>query len=46
MIELVRRLSRDAPGLSPDELAYAQQRIEWLADEIWEAISRKARPPG
>ena len=43
LIETVRRLSREAPKLTQDELQYAQQRIEWLADEIFEHISREAR---
>jgi hypothetical protein len=43
LIELVRRLSREAPTLEADQLEYSQQRIEWLADEIWEEISRTAR---
>ena len=46
MIELVRRVSREAPTLGPGELEYAQQRIEWLADEIWEEIATKAREKG
>jgi hypothetical protein len=43
LIELVRRLSREAPTLEAEQLEYSQQRIEWLADEIWEEISRTAR---
>jgi hypothetical protein len=43
LIELVRRLSREASTLEADQLEYSQQRIEWLADEIWEEISRTAR---
>ena len=43
LIETVRRLSREAPKLTQDELEYAQQRLEWLADEIFEHISREAR---
>lgn len=40
MLELVRRLSRDAPALPLQELEYAQERLEWLADEIWECATR------
>lgn len=40
MLELVRRLSHEAPGLAPADLAYAQERLEWLADEIWECATK------
>ena len=30
-----RELSRRAKAMSPVELDYAQQRLEWLADEVW-----------
>jgi hypothetical protein len=31
----VRTLSRAAREMSDGQRAYAQQRLEWLADEIW-----------
>ncbi len=31
----VRAVARRSPAMSPEELQYAQQRLEWLADEIW-----------
>src|SRR5688572_21424456 len=31
----VRTLSRAAREMSDAERSYAQQRLEWLADEIW-----------
>ena len=30
-----REISRRAKAMSPVELDYAQQRLEWLADEVW-----------
>lgn len=36
MIALARRLSSDGASLSPAELDYAHERMEWLAEEIWE----------
>lgn len=36
MIALARRLSSDGSSLSPAELDYAHERMEWLAGEIWE----------
>jgi hypothetical protein len=38
----VRSLSHAAREMSDDQRAYAQQRLEWLADEIW----RVATEPG
>jgi hypothetical protein len=35
LIQLSRHLSHHAPTLPPSELAYARDRLEWLADEIW-----------
>lgn len=40
MLDHVRELARNAPTAKPDELDYAQQRLEWLADEIWRAATR------
>lgn len=30
-----REITRRAKAMSPVELDYAQQRLEWLADEVW-----------
>ncbi|HUF26716.1 MAG TPA: hypothetical protein VMM18_07020 [Gemmatimonadaceae bacterium] len=35
LLALVRQLARRGNEMKPDELAYAQQRMEWLSDEIW-----------
>jgi len=35
LIQLSRHLSHHAPTLAASELAYARDRLEWLADEIW-----------
>jgi hypothetical protein len=35
----VRSLSHRARELSDDQRAYAQQRLEWLADEIWRVVA-------
>jgi hypothetical protein len=35
LVEHVRGVARGAPGMTPEELDYAQQRLEWLADEVW-----------
>jgi hypothetical protein len=36
----VRTLTREARTMAPDELHYAQRRLEWLADEIWSSATR------
>jgi len=30
-----RDIARRAEGMTPAELDYAQQRLEWLTDEVW-----------
>jgi len=40
MIELARHVSRNARGMSSSELTYARQRMQWLADEIWDAATK------
>jgi len=35
MNQLSRHLSSRAPTLAANELTYARERLEWLADEIW-----------
>jgi hypothetical protein len=39
MIQLSRHLSNHAPTLASSELAYARERLEWLADEIWRQVT-------
>jgi len=39
MIQLSRHLSNHAPTLPASELAYARDRLEWLADEIWRHVT-------
>lgn len=37
ILDLARQLYREASEMSSDELERARERIEWLAEEIWEA---------
>jgi Lon protease-like protein len=37
ILELARQLYREASEMSRDELEQTRERIEWLAQEIWEA---------
>lgn len=40
-----REIARRAKAMTPAELDYAQQRLEWLADEVWRAATGEASPP-
>jgi hypothetical protein len=35
LVTHVRDIARRRRGMSHAELDYAQQRLEWLADEVW-----------
>ena len=38
LVTHVRDIARRAPGMSPAELDYAQERPQWLADEVWRLV--------
>ena len=41
-----REIVRRAKAMTPAELDYAQQRLEWLADEVWRlATGEEGGPP-
>ncbi len=35
LVQHVRVIARSMPTMAPHEIDYAQQRLEWLADEVW-----------
>jgi len=35
LLEHTRLIVRRVKDMTPEELDYAQQRLEWLADEVW-----------
>jgi glutamate dehydrogenase/leucine dehydrogenase len=39
LISHVRALTRARHDMTADEVHYAQQRLEWLADEIWRSAN-------
>ena len=43
MIQLSRHLSNHAATLPANELDYARDRLEWLADEIWRQVTTEGR---
>ena len=40
-----RDIARRAKTMTPAEVDYAQQRLEWLADEVWRLSTGEATPP-
>jgi len=45
LINHTREIARRAKEMKPDELDYAQQRLEWLADEVWRVATGQEAPP-
>ena len=39
LVEHVRYVARNVGGLSRQDIEYAEQRLEWLADEVWRAAT-------
>ncbi len=35
LVEHVRYVARNVHTMSQQELEYAEERLEWLADEVW-----------
>src|SRR5205807_2137650 len=44
LLDHTRAIVRRAKQMTPAELDYAQQRLEWLADEVWR-VATGERPP-
>ncbi|HXQ28405.1 MAG TPA: hypothetical protein VN848_03980 [Gemmatimonadales bacterium] len=42
LVAHTRELARRSDTMSPAELDYAQQRLQWLADEVWRAATGNA----
>jgi len=40
-----RDVARRAKAMTSAELDYAQQRLEWLADEVWRVATGGEPPP-
>ena len=45
LLSHTRDIARRAKTMTPAELDYAQQRLEWLADEVWRVGTGEAPPP-
>ncbi|HET7296896.1 MAG TPA: hypothetical protein VFI66_07115 [Gemmatimonadales bacterium] len=44
LLSHTRDLARRAKAMTPAELDYAEQRLEWLADEVWRVATGGAPP--
>ncbi len=45
LLSHAREITRRAKAMTPAELDYAQQRLEWLADEVWRVATGETAPP-
>lgn len=43
VIQLARHLAKRAPSMTEGELAYARDRLEWLAEEIFAQTTGESR---
>jgi hypothetical protein len=44
LVEHVRYVARNVRTMSKEDLQYAEERLEWLAEEVWRAaIERKEK---
>ncbi len=39
LVEHVRYVAQNVQTMSKQDLEYAQERLEWLADEVWRAAT-------
>lgn len=46
LVQHVRVVRRTLPTMSPEQIAYAQDRLEWLADEVWRLALDEEDEPG
>ncbi len=44
LLQHTRDIARRAKEMTPQELEYSQQRLEWLADEVWR-VALGSEPP-
>jgi len=45
LLDHTRDIARRAKTMTAAELDYAQQRLEWLAEEVWRVATGEAPPP-
>ena len=45
LVQHVRVVRRTLPTMAPHELDHAQERLEWLADEVWRLALEEGGQP-
>lgn len=45
LVNHARDIAQRARTMSPEELEQAQERLEWLADEVWRIATGPEPPP-
>jgi len=46
LVEHVRYVARNVQTMSKQDMEYAEERLEWLADEVWRAATDSLEPRG
>jgi hypothetical protein len=46
LVEHVRYVARNVRTMSKQDLEYAEERLEWLADEVWRAALERGEEGG
>ncbi len=46
LVEHVRYVARNVQTMSKQDLEYAEERLEWLADEVWRAATETLESRG
>jgi len=46
LVEHVRYVARNVRTMSKQDLEYAEERLEWLADEVWRVATDEAKNGG
>jgi predicted small metal-binding protein len=41
LVAHVRHVANDSKTMSQQDLDYAQERLEWLAEEVWRAVTER-----
>jgi hypothetical protein len=44
LVEHVRYVARNVQAMSKQDLEYAEERLEWLADEVWRIATETQKP--
>lgn len=44
LVEHVRYVARNIRTMPKDDITYAEERLEWLADEVWRAAIEGGEP--